>query len=98
LFRPPLRSYVLLHFAGLKSHAQSTGKSLSRDVSHAILFYTVADTFRRLIPEHVPYPDHYGVWNRGFTHYHDLLKLYWQPYLDGKATMDEALDHVIQEL
>jgi hypothetical protein len=30
------------------------------------------------------------------THYHDLLKLYWQPYLDGKVTMDEALDHVVQ--
>jgi hypothetical protein len=84
--------------AGLTLRTRAAGKNLSRDVSHAILFYTVAETFRGLIPEHVPYPDHYGVWNRGLTHYHDLLKLYWQPYLDGKVTMDEALDHLVQEI
>jgi hypothetical protein len=84
--------------AGLKSRAQAAGKTLSREVSHAILFYTVAETLRGLIPEHVPYPDHYGVWDRGFTHYHDLLKLYWQPYLDGKLTMDEALDRMVPEI
>jgi hypothetical protein len=67
-------------------------------VSHAILFYTVAETLRALIPDHVPYPDHYGVWNRGLSRYRDLLKSYWQPYFDGKVTMEEAIDHLVREI
>jgi hypothetical protein len=84
--------------ARLKSRTTAAGKTLSRDVPHAILFYTVADTMRKLIPDHVPYPDRYGVWNRGFTHYHDVLQRYWQPYLDGEVAMDEALDRIVPEI
>ena len=84
--------------AGLKSRALAAGKILSRDVSHTILFYTVGDAVRRLIPTHIPYPDHYGVWERGWTHYHELLKLYWQPYLDGRITMDQALQRLVREI
>jgi hypothetical protein len=84
--------------AALNSHAKAAGKDLSRDVSHTILFYTVADTVRTLIPDHIPYPDHYGVWNRGWTRYHELLGLHWQPYLDGKSTMDDAIDGLVREL
>jgi hypothetical protein len=84
--------------AALKSRAKAAGKYLSRDVSHTILFYTVAETVRALFPDHVSYPDHYGVWNRGWTRYHELLGLYWQPYLDGKSTMDDAIDRLVRDL
>jgi len=43
--------------ATLKARAKAVGKDLSREVSHTILFYTVADTVWTLIPDHVPYPD-----------------------------------------
>ena len=78
------------------ARSKAVGKDLSREVSHTILFYTVADTMRSLIPDHVPYPDHYGVWNRGWTRYHELLGLYWQPYLDGKSTMEDAIDRLVR--
>jgi hypothetical protein len=84
--------------AALKARAKAVGKDLSREVSHTILFYTVADTLRTLIPDRVPYPDHYGVWNRGWTRYHELLGLYWQPYLDGKSTMEDAIDRLVRNL
>jgi hypothetical protein len=84
--------------AGLALRARPAGKKLSRDVSHAILFYTVAETFRTLIPDHIPYPDHYRVWDRGLSQYHDLLKVDWQPYLDGKVTMDDALDRLMRAI
>jgi hypothetical protein len=84
--------------AALQSHAQAAGKDLSRDLSHTILFYTVADTVRSLIPGRVPYPDRYGVWDRGWTRYRELLGLYWQPYLDGKSTMDDAIDRIVRDL
>jgi hypothetical protein len=93
-------SHLMMHTvdAALKSRAKDAGKELSRDVSHTILFYTVGDTVRTLIPGHVPYPDHYGVWDRGWTRYRELLGRCWQPYLDGKSTMDDAIDRLVREL
>jgi len=84
---------------GLKRRADALGKQFSREVSHAILFYTVGEVLRRTVPGHVPYAIHYGVWQRGpLGKCYDVLKLYWQPYLDGKATMDEALDGIVKGL
>ncbi|HTP33157.1 MAG TPA: hypothetical protein VMJ75_13355 [Candidatus Acidoferrales bacterium] len=93
-------SHLMMHTVdtALRSRAKTAGKELSRDVSHTILFYTVADTVRALIPGRVPYPDHYGVWNRGWTRYRELLGLYWQPYLEGKSTMDDAIDRLVHDL
>lgn len=82
----------------LGAHAKTLGKDLSRDVSHTILFYTVGEVVSRIVPGHVPYAVHYGVWQRGWTKNYDLLKLYWQPYLDGKATMDEAIDRLVRAI
>lgn len=81
--------------ARLRSHAHAAGKELSRDVSHTILFYTVGEVVRHTVPGHVPYAIHYGVWQRGWTKHYDLLKLYWQPYLDGTMTMDEAIERIV---
>jgi hypothetical protein len=84
--------------AGLKKRTVALGKPLSRDVSHTILFYTVGEVLRRTVPGHMPYAIHYGVWQRGWNKNFDLLKLYWQPYLDGKSTMDDALDAIVKGL
>ena len=32
---------------------------------------------------------------RGWEEYHLLLSLYWQPYLDGKVTFDNAIAHLV---
>jgi hypothetical protein len=84
--------------AGLEKRTKAAGKTLSRDVSHTILFYTVGETLRRAVPGHVPYAVHYGVWKRGWQKNFELLQLYWQPYLDGKCTLDEALDRIVAAL
>jgi len=44
----------------------------------------------------VPYAIHYGVWQRGWTKHYDLLKLFWQPYLDGTVTMDKAIEQIVR--
>jgi hypothetical protein len=62
------------------------------------LFYTVGEITRRTVPGHMPYAIHYGVWQRGWTKHLDVLKLYWQPYLDGAATMDQAIDRIVRAL
>ena len=84
--------------ASLRSHAQAAGKELSRDVSHTILFYTVGETVRRAVPGHVPYAIHYNLTRGHWAKYYQLLNLYWQPYLDGKASMDEAIGEIVKGL
>ncbi len=78
--------------AALKRHATSLGRPLPLDVSHTILFYTVGEAVRRAVPGHVPYAIQFGVWQRGWTKHYEMLKLYWQPYLEGRATMDQPMD------
>lgn len=84
--------------AALTSHATALGKPLSRDVSHTILFYTVGEAVRSAVPGHVPYAIQFGVWRLGWTKHYDLLKLYWQPYLDGAVTMGLAIDQFLRAL
>ncbi len=84
--------------ASLRSHAQKVGKELSRDVLHTILFYTVGQVVSQILPEHVPYAIHYGLWQGGWKKNYEMLKLYWQPYLDGKTSMDEAMDGLLRAI
>jgi hypothetical protein len=84
--------------ARLRSHAPAISDDLLRDVSHTILFYTVGEIMQRTVAGHVPYAIHYKVWQRRWTRNFELLKQYWQPYLDGHVTMDEAIDHIMRAL
>ena len=46
-------------------------------------------------PNQVPYALRDILTQRGWEEYHLLLTLYWQPYLDGKVTFDDAIAHLI---
>jgi len=59
---------------------------------------SVGEIMRRSIPGHVPYAIHYRVWQRRWTRNFELLEQYWQPYLDGHATMDEAIEQIVRAL
>lgn len=82
----------------LRSLAPSMGGDHVREVSHTILFYTIGEVMRRTVPGHVPYAIHYKVWQRGWSRYFELLQQYWQPYLDGKTTMEEAIGQMSRAL
>ena len=59
---------------------------------------TVGEITRRTVKGHEPYAIHYKVWQRRWTRNFELLRQYWQPYLDGKTTMDEAIDQIVRSL
>jgi hypothetical protein len=84
--------------ATLKRHADALGIPLPRDASHVILFYTVGEAVRSAVSGHVPYAIQFGVWQRGWTKHYESLKVYWQPYLDGTASMDQAMDGLLRAL
>jgi hypothetical protein len=71
--------------------ARKAGTRLPPNVSHAMIFFTAGDAIRRVAPDHVPYADAYGVWDRGFQRFRAPLEQVWKPYLDGKGTRDEAI-------
>ena len=68
-------------------------KQLPHDPTHVFIFYTAGALTHRMLPDHVPYAEKNGLWERvpDFKHALPLLKQYWQPYLDGTTTLDQAL-------
>jgi len=61
-----------------------------------LIFFTAGEAVRRVIPEHVPYAEKFGVWERGMMQFKAPIEQIWKPYLDGKGTRDEALVELIK--
>ena len=72
---------------------RSVRKRCPHDPTHPFIFYTAGDVTRRFFPGHVPYAEANGLWSRvpDFAHALPLLRRYWQPYLDGRTSLSEAL-------
>jgi hypothetical protein len=61
---------------------------------HAVLFYTTGERVRRQLgAAYVTYADGNDLWTRApdWAAYRPLLERYWQPYLDGTTSFDQAL-------
>ena len=91
--------------SAMRRAAVARGKSFRDvggfDASHALLFYTVGEVVRRTIPAHtVTFAERRGMWDAGggFARYHDALVRHWQPYLDGRATFEQAIEGLVGEL
>lgn len=85
-------------FQALREQARKIGKLVPRDLSHGLVFFTAGEAVRHVFPQHVPYADKFGVWQRGWTRERDALKEIWKPYLDGHGTRDEAFAELIKRL
>ena len=61
-------------------------------ITHALIWYSVAEAVKSVIPNHIGYAERGGMWKqnqlRGFK---PGLDTYWKPYLEGKSTLDDAL-------
>jgi hypothetical protein len=72
------------------------------DLWHAIIFYTAGELARRELQKtghanYQPYAYRNGVWNRGWQPLRDALERDWQPYLDGRATFDSAMQALVRD-
>ena len=65
-------------------------------LSHAMIFFTAGEAVRHIYPNHVPYAEKFGVWQRGIAPFKTPLEDLWKPYLDGHGTRDEALAELIK--
>jgi hypothetical protein len=48
--------------------------------------------------EYTPYAKREGLYQRGWENYLSLLTHYWQPYLQGRTTFDDAIAHMVSAL
>ena len=48
--------------------------------------------------EYTPYAKREGLYQRGWENYLSLLDRYWQPYLQGHTTFDDAIAHMVSAL
>ena len=48
--------------------------------------------------EYMPYAFRERLYQRGWDNYLSLLRRFWQPYLDGKTSFDDAIAHMVSAL
>jgi len=89
-------------------------KPIPRDLWHALVFYTTGEVIRTVLTsasakggdrgDGVPansyntYAFREGLYERGWKSYLELLQRFWQPYLDGKATFDDAIARMVSSM
>ena len=82
-------------------------KPVPRDLWHALLFYTTGEIIRPTVvssdqgpakASYVPYAVREGLYKRGWENYLRVLTDFWQPYLDGKTSFDDAIAHMVSAL
>jgi hypothetical protein len=97
--------------AAISRECKQREKPIPRDLWHALIIYTTGEVLRPVFNEvpnqpgagDTPPPKPSEVPNaladilsqRGWDQYHLLLELYWQPYLDGKVSFDDAIAHLV---
>ena len=82
-------------------------KAIPRDLWHALVFYTTGEIIKPVVNaentsagegEYTPYAFRERLYQRGWDDYLKLLERFWQPYLDGKATFDDAIARIVSAL
>ena len=83
----------------LEAEARRTGRVTPDALWHALIFYTCGELAkRRLGVSYVPYATKNGLWQRGWVELEVALGRHWGPYLEGRATVDQAVAGLIAEL
>ncbi len=82
-------------------------KAIPRDLWHALMFYTTGEVIKPVFAaqdagtqdaQYTPYAFRERLYQRGWDDYLKLLTRFWQPYLDGQASFDDAIAHMVSAL
>jgi hypothetical protein len=104
---------VLLHEAShglvrgieeaITTEFKARGKQEPRDLWHAVLFYTTGEIVKRVlakrgVADYTPYALRFGLYAQAWPTYLPALESGWQPYLDHKITLKEAIGKMADKL
>jgi hypothetical protein len=98
LFHESMHQWDEAMGARLNAAAGRTERRVPDALSHAMIFYTAGAAVHSIAPGYTPYADSNGVWQRGMSALKPVLQTDWQPYLDGKVTLEAALDAMLRHL
>ena len=100
--------------AAIIRECRQRDKAIPRDLWQALVFYTTGEVLRPVLTSgksapggkeaadaegsYTPYALREGLYQRGWSGYYLLLKQFWQPYLDGTATFDDAIARMVSSL
>ena len=100
--------------AAIIRECRQRDKPIPRDLWHALVFYTTGEIIRPVLSSssaasggqdgsipgggYTPYAVREGLYQRGWENYLKLLQRFWQPYLEGKATFDDAIARMVSSL
>jgi len=96
IFHEGMHQWDSQMFDAIRAQARLNNKVVPRGLSHALIFFTAGEAIRHVAPEHVPYAEKFGVWQRGMIQFKQPLEQTWKPYLGGKGTRDEALAELVK--
>jgi hypothetical protein len=75
-----------------------------KDLWHAVQFYTVGAMVKEALaahgaPGYIPYAYRFGLYERGdWPKFRPAIERDWQPYLDGKSSLDEAVSNLVRDV
>lgn len=100
LFHEVLHTMDGALFEQYRNAVSAQGKHMMRDPTHPFIFYTAGEVTRRLFPGHVPYAEAVGLWTRSrdLGAMRPLMQRYWQPWLDGQISLQQALQRIATDL
>ena len=99
--------------AAIIRECRQRDKAIPRDLWHALVFYTTGEVIRPVLGSsgatagdqdgtvpggYTPYAVREGLYQRGWNDYFKLLQKFWQPYLDGSASFDDAIARMVSSL
>ncbi len=96
VFHEAMHQWDNANFEALVAAAIARKVRFPGGLDHAMLFFTVGEAFRTVIPEHVPYAHQYGVWQRSSGVFLPMLEEAWRPYLHGVVPRDQALANLMR--
>jgi hypothetical protein len=100
--------------AAIIRECRQRDKAIPRDLWHALVFYTTGEVIRPVLSSssapagdqgdsvaaggYTPYALREGLYQRGWSDYFKLLQKFWQPYLEGSSSFDDAIARMVSSL
>ena len=91
----------------IASECRSRNQPIPRELWHALLYYTTGQLVQQefgephgttATGEPMTYAERHGLYRGRWVRYLEVLRLYWQPYLDGRTDFDRAIARMIAAL
>jgi len=83
-------------WALLLEQAKAQRRYISRELTHAMIFFTAGEAVRARVPGHVPYAVANGMWERRMGRFKPALDVAWLPWLRGDGTRDAAIAALVK--